>query len=248
MILLQGGIILTGNFAFFNWLTIALCLPLFDDRFWSRGSAPSTEPEKARFPEWKYTVAGAIALFDLVATFPSLIGSFRIPAPDPVGNVFGSLRSFNGYGLFRVMTTERPEIIVEGSNDGVEWRAYEFKWKPGEVNRRPRLVAPHQPRLDWQMWFAALGRYPGNPWVGQFLQRLLQGSRDVLTLLGTNPFPHQPPRFIRAVFYNYRFTDFATRKATGAWWRRERRGFYSPVLLQRGPLSKKAPADDPEPG
>jgi hypothetical protein len=155
-------------------------------------------------------------------------------------------RLVNGYGLFSVMTTERPEIIVEGSNDGVRWRAYEFKWKPGNVNRRPRFAAPHQPRLDWQMWFAAPGNYHGDPWVARFLRRLLQGSRDVLALLGTNPFPDRPPRFIRAVLYDYHFTDLATRKTTGAWWWRERRGLYSPVLSQSGSSSETAPADDPE--
>src|SRR6185437_1331251 len=169
--------------------------------------------------------------------------------PGPMERLIEWLEPFrlvNSYGLFSVMTSERPEIIVEGSNDGVEWRAYEFKWKPGEIKRRPRFVAPHQPRLDWQMWFAALGNYHSNPWVGQFLRRLLQGSCDVLALLGANPFPDRPLRFIRAVFYDYRFSDFATRKATGAWWRRERRGLYSPMLSQGGPLSGNAPADDPE--
>jgi hypothetical protein len=131
------------------------------------------------------------------------------------------------------MTTERPEIIVEASNDGVNWKAYEFKWKPGDVKRRPRFVAPHQPRLDWQMWFAALSFYQNNWWFGQFLKRLLQGAPGVLALLRTNPFPDSPPRFIRAVLYDYRFTDFAQRRATGAWWRRERRGLYSPALSQR---------------
>src|SRR5205085_4178585 len=99
--------------------------------------------------------------------------------------------------LFSVMTIERPEIIVEGSVDGKEWQAYEFKWKPGDVNRRPCFIAPHQPRLDWQMWFAALGFYPNNPWFHHFLERLREGSPDVLSLLKTNPFPDQPPRFIR---------------------------------------------------
>jgi hypothetical protein len=143
-------------------------------------------------------VAGAIALFDLVATVPSLIGSFRIPAPDPVANVFGSLRSFNGYGLFRVMTTERPEIIVEGSNDGVNWRAYEFRWKPGDIYRRPGFVAPHQPRLDWQMWFAALENVRANPWFVRFLVRLLEGSPEVLSLVEKSPFPGRPAEVLFA--------------------------------------------------
>jgi hypothetical protein len=139
-------------------------------------------------------------------------------------------RTFNSYGLFAVMTTSRPEIIIEGSNDGVAWLPYEFKYKPGDVKRRPRFVEPHQPRLDWQMWFAALGSYRQNPWLVIFCLRLLEGSRPVLALLEANPFPHAPPRYIRAVVYEYRFTDFATRRRTGAWWRREEKGLYLPPI------------------
>jgi hypothetical protein len=139
-------------------------------------------------------------------------------------------RTFNSYGLFAVMTTSRPEIIIEGSNDGVAWLPYEFKYKPGEVKRRPRFVAPHQPRLDWQMWFAALGSYRQNPWLVKFCLHLLEGSRPVLALLDHNPFPQAPPRYIRAVMYGYRFTDFATRRKTGAWWHRQERGLYLPPL------------------
>jgi hypothetical protein len=131
------------------------------------------------------------------------------------------------------MTTERPEIIVEASDDGVRWEAYEFKWKPGDVNRRPRFVQPHQPRLDWQMWFAALGLYQSNPWFACFLQRLLQASPEVLALLRKSPVAGRPPRYVRAVLYLYRFTSFAERRATGGWWKREVRGDYSPVLSLR---------------
>ena len=139
-------------------------------------------------------------------------------------------RTFNSYGLFAVMTTERREIIVEGSNDGVAWLPYEFKYKPGDVNRRPGFVEPFQPLLDWQMWFAALGDYRQNPWFEQFCERLLQGSPEVLALLEKNPFPKQPPRFVRAEFYEYHFTNFAERRATGAWWRREFVGEYLPPV------------------
>lgn len=151
-------------------------------------------------------------------------------------HVFQSIapfRSVNTYGLFAVMTTERREIVVEGSNDGQTWRTYEFKYKPGDLTGRPRFVAPHQPRLDWQMWFAALGNYQGNPWFMNFCVRLLQGQPEVLALLKTNPFPDAPPRYIRAVMYDYRFADLATRHATGDWWRRELRGLYCPVLSLR---------------
>ena len=150
-------------------------------------------------------------------------------------------RLVNSYGLFSVMTTERPEIIVEGSHDGVAWRAYEFKWKPGDVRRRPPFVAPHQPRLDWQMWFAALGYYPNNPWLRLFLIRLLQGSRSVSSLLKDNPFPDAPPRYVRCLLYDYRFTNRAESRHNGTWWRREQRGFYSPLV----DLQPKAKPESP---
>jgi hypothetical protein len=139
-------------------------------------------------------------------------------------------RTFNGYGLFAVMTTERREIIVEGSDDGVNWRPYEFKYKPGDVDRRPAFVAPHQPRLDWQMWFAALGDYQENPWFNNFCVRLLQGSPQVAASLAKNPFPDHPPRYLRAGLYDYQFTNFAKRRATGAWWKREFIGLYLPPV------------------
>jgi hypothetical protein len=132
--------------------------------------------------------------------------------------------------LFAVMTTARPEIVVEGSEDGIAWRPYEFKYKPGDLNRAPPWVAPHQPRLDWQMWFAALSDYSTNPWFLMLGRRLLEGSPEVLALLETNPFPERPPRYVRAQLYEYRFTDLEMRRATGAWWRRELVGSYLPVM------------------
>jgi hypothetical protein len=143
------------------------------------------------------------------------------------------LRTVNSYGLFAVMTTTRHEIIVEGSEDGTNWLAYEFKYKPGDVNRRPGFIEPFQPRLDWQMWFAALGSCRQNPWFGNFCERLLQGSPEVLALLEKNPFPKHPPRYLRAELYDYHFTNFAERRATGAWWRRERVGEYLPPVSIR---------------
>ena len=135
-------------------------------------------------------------------------------------------RTFNGYGLFAVMTTERREIIVEGSDDGVNWSPYEFKYKPGDVSQRPGFVAPFQPRLDWQLWFAALSDYRQNPWFVDFCLRLLQGSPPVLALLEKNPFPHHPPRYLRAELYDYRFTARAERRTSSAWWKRKLIGEY----------------------
>jgi lipase maturation factor 1 len=162
-----------------------------------------------------------------------LMEIFAGTMPRPAAYALGRITPFglvNTYGLFAVMTTSRQEIIVEGSNDGQTWLAYDFKYKPGDLNRPPAWVQPHQPRLDWQMWFAALGNYQGNHWFVKFMLRLLEGSPDVLALVARNPFPSAPPTYIRAQLYDYTFTNFAERRATGAWWRRELKGDYFPVV------------------
>jgi hypothetical protein len=269
LVVFQGLIFLTGNYCFFNLLTVALCLLLLDDaalkplvrafvrkflspgpaqvagapwnaflprherRFFSSSIAPRPSPLNLRTWPVQFTVP--LAAIAVVTALLQFSGMFRVPVPwpRPVLAVYGWLepfRSFNSYGLFAVMTTSRTEIIIEGSDDGVTWRAYEFKYKPGDVKRRPGFVEPHQPRLDWQMWFAALGTFRQNPWLVNCCLRLLQGSPPVLALLERNPFPTTPPRYIRAVAYDYRFTDFATRRQTGAWWRREGKGEYLPAF------------------
>jgi len=141
----------------------------------------------------------------------------------------------NGYGLFMVMTTSRPEITIEGSNDGNTWLDYEFKFKAGDLRRAPRWVAPLQPRLDWQMWFAALGDYRSSPWFGNLMLRLLEGAPPVLALFQRNPFPQSPPKYIRALVYDYQFTTWSERQVEGEWWhRRLLRGFFPAVTLKRG--------------
>ena len=124
------------------------------------------------------------------------------------------------------MTTRRPEIVVEGSNDGENWLAYVFRYKPGRLDRAPPWVAPHQPRLDWQMWFAALGSYRENAWFVNTLARFLQGSPEVLALIERNPFPGKPPKYIRAQLYEYRFTSGKDRN----WWTRTLLGTYVPAI------------------
>jgi hypothetical protein len=137
-------------------------------------------------------------------------------------------RSVNTYGPFSVMTTTRPEIVVEGSNDGTQWVQYPFAYKIDEPTRAPRWVAPHQPRLDWQMWFAALGGVP--TWFVLFVQRLLEGSRDVIGLLDHDPFESGPPRYLRARLEDYRTTSLEEKRETGLWWRREPIETYLPAV------------------
>ena len=236
---LQTIIALTGNYGFFNLLSMALCLAMIDDTAWPPRWRMKLDRalEGARFPRpgllrrWTVgTVAGLMALIGLVNF--SLAFRTRLDWPEPVAALAEAvtpLRSINPYGLFSIMTTRRPEIVIEGSEDGVTWRSYEFRFKPGDTMRRPVFTTPHMPRLDWQMWFAALGDYRSNPWLARTMQRLLEGSPETLALLGSNPFPDKPPRQIRAVLYDYRFTR-RTDTDSGAWWHREPIGPYSPVL------------------
>jgi hypothetical protein len=229
---------LTGNYGFFNLLGIALSLLLLDDRV--------LEPiMRAVFPRmqfgahpaavwWEWVSMGVAALVLSLSLGPMLrLLRFDLNWPRWLARWlerFESFRLVNSYGLFAVMTTERPEIIIEGSADGNQWKEYEFKWKPGEVRGKPGFVAPHQPRLDWQMWFAALGYLGNHIWVSRLLVRLLNGTPEVLALLRENPFGDEPPRYVRAVLYRYRFATVAERRQTGAWWVRERRGNYSPTM------------------
>jgi hypothetical protein len=142
-------------------------------------------------------------------------------------------RAVNPYGLFAVMTTERDEVVLEGSMDGKSWKEYGFYWKPGDTFKRPDFVAPHLPRLDWQLWFAALGSCRDSPWILALMARLLQGEPTVLGLVRDNPFPGRPPRLIRALRYRYRFSSWDERRQDGSWWKREPLGLYcGPVSLR----------------
>lgn len=248
LIALQIAILLTGNYCFFNLLTIALCLLLFDDaalrklipsRWRKTNDAVSdgTSSPMTRAPiRWPIFVTWPLTMVVMMISGIQVLAMFGLNGrwfPEPIPTAYGWLepfRTINHYGLFAVMTPTRPEIIVEGSNDGVRWEAYEFRYKAGDVDRRPRFVEPHQPRLDWQMWFAALGDYRQERWFVNFCERLLEGSPPVLGLLEKNPFPDAPPRYVRALVYEYHFTDFATRRRTGAWWRRELKGVYMPPM------------------
>lgn len=231
-------IAVTGNFAYFNLLTVVLCFWLLDDRFWTwlLRRPPAPEPVAGSpVHRWLVAVAGSLLLVVSVSTVTHVV-RWRLPWPGWVGSLHETLapfRSVNAYGLFAVMTKTRPEVVLEGSRDGQTWLAYELPWKPGDPARRPRFVAPHQPRLDWQLWFAALGDAQGNPWVFNLMARLLEGSPEVLKLVRHNPFPDAPPFYIRAVRYQYRFATPTERAADGVWWKRSPAGWYSPPLQRR---------------
>lgn len=218
MLALQAALFVAGNYSYYNVLTFVLALPLLDDaalrRVWKRlPELPSVEPSRARWP-W------------LVAALYVVISVGMFTRADWV-NPLRRFEVVNAYGAFAYMTKNRAEIIVEGSNDGSEWRAYEFPWKPGDVTRRPTFVAPWQPRLDWQMWFASLGQCGGNPWILSMQHKVLTGEPSVLALFETNPFPDAPPKFLRTRSFEYRFAPLAEK---GVWWTRTEVGPYCPAL------------------
>jgi uncharacterized membrane protein YphA (DoxX/SURF4 family) len=235
----QIVILLTGNYGFFNFLAILLCVPLLDDRAlpaFRKNTVPKeADPAARRAARWPLPVTLCLAVLIVPLTLIPFLVSAGVNQtwPSPVFWLYGwtrPFRSFNGYGLFARMTRTRPEIIVQGSDDERNWKDYAFKYKPGDPRRRPGFVAPYQPRLDWQMWFAALDQARDNPWFLHFEYGLLRNSPPILALLDSNPFPKDPPKYIRALLYEYRFTDRATRRATGDWWSRELKGVYVPQL------------------
>lgn len=235
----ESLISLTGSYNFFNLLTMLLCLPLLDDAalrrlpWLARGAARLAVPPVRR---------GRLAQLGLALLAIGLVGCGlvqgyeqlgRAPAWAPLSRAYRATTGFglvNGYGLFANMTKTRPEIAIEGTRDGRTWTPYEFRYKPGDPQRTPAWNIPHQPRLDWQMWFAALGSAPENPWFTNLLLRLLEGSPEVLALFDANPFPDRPPAHVRARLYDYRYTTPAERADSGAWWVRRELGPYFPAI------------------
>ena len=159
----------------------------------------------------------------------------RNPLPSSPITLLEPFRVANQYGLFANMTPRRYEIEFQGSDDGQAWTPYPFRFKPQDPRDRPRIYAPYQPRFDWNLWFASLTSWQGAPIVPRTEIRLLQGSPQTLTLFRGDPFPRHPPRFVRAVLYQYRFSTPAQHRAAGLWWTRQLLGTYAPTLtLQPG--------------
>lgn len=228
---LQVLIAATGNFAFFNLLTIALCLFLFDDSDLRRLVPKRIGPwfDRLRAGAVPKPILACVVILVLVLSIVQMIATLtgRIAQiAEPLLRVAEPFGIVNRYGLFADMTTSRPEIIVQRSDDGQTWTDYQFRYKPGALTRAPGWVAPYQPRLDWQMWFAALGSWQNNPWFVNFMFRLLEGSPDVLKLMAPVRGDTSRPRFVRALVFDYSFATSTARRATGDWWQREPRGEY----------------------
>ncbi len=281
---LQINIILTANYAFLNYLVLALGFLLLDDRFvvnflpqhWaapvranlkhnisppekeaiidlhlspeavaSSETAAVSQPEPQAGAVQPRTITARqlasmaylwIAAFFLAwvlyaNAFLILEQVFRaLPLPSKPIVALQPFRIADQYGLFGRMTWRRYEIEFQGSDDGVHWTDYPFRYKPQNPAVAPGIYAPYQPRFEWNLWFASLGGWRENTWVLRAEQLLLSNDRDVLSLFASNPFPNHPPKQVRAVLWQYWFTDIATKRATGMWWRRQLLGLYAPSL------------------
>jgi predicted DCC family thiol-disulfide oxidoreductase YuxK len=247
IILLQTGIILTGNYNFFNLLTLSFCLFLFDDaairwlfpfRFRSRISGMALLKPVTRLNLIIALVVAILVFSVSIAQLWRIFYPSELPVLTSVARMIAHCNIVNNYGPFAVMTRLRHEIVIEGSDDKEHWQKYVFKYKPGNLYNRPEWIIPHQPRLDWQMWFAALSTPDRQPWFRNLLVRMLQGSPAVLDLFEQNPFPDRPPGFIRAVIYEYHFTSPEQYQENQQWWTRKFIGIYHPAISFSGQIEQ----------
>lgn len=261
----QIGIILTGNYAFLNYIVLALGFLLLDDRFveWvvpdrirqlidrapkapgvemapAGGSQGSTGAVAAKpMTGLGIAICAVCFLWIFYATTAKLVWMFTPRAPLPQAPVqwLEPFRVANQYGLFAVMTHARYEIEFQGSQDGQNWTPYPFRYKPQNPAAAPGIYAPYQPRFEWNLWFASLGTWPQYRFVVWTEERLLSNDHDVLQLFGKNLFGANPPKEVRAVMYQYWFTSMKVKRETGMWWRRNLLGLYAPEL-EREPDGK----------
>jgi len=291
------GVILTANYAFLNYLVLALGFLLLDDRsLLSWIPQGLREPLEAHVPRESVSVAED-RLSTLTTDAPEWVERRESPADEKAKSARDSLRGWlghlralrvavtavvlawiayaatgemlrmpwpafrlftapitalepfriaNQYGLFAVMTRGRYEIEFQGSNDGQNWTPYPFRYKPQTLNEAPGIYAPYQPRFDWNLWFASLTDFQNAEIVPLTEERLLDGDQDVLYLFKGNPFPNAPPKYIRAVLWQYWFTTLDEKHLNGDWWRRSFLGLYAPVLT-RDPSGKYAVVQWPGP-
>jgi len=242
MIATQLYLVVSGNYAWLNWVTIVVMTAALADPVLAAAARlvdPSFElaaPSFEAAPAW---FTGAVFVLTLVIVVLSWFPVRNLLSPNQAMNAsFDPFRLVNTYGAFGSVSRTRDEVIVEGTEAAAietvtPWREYEFKGKPGDVRRMPAQLAPYHLRLDWLMWFLPLSSRYGERWFVPFLIKLLEGDRPTLALLRSNPFPDRPPRFVRARLYRYRFTTAKERRETGAWWSRTLIGEYMPPVTLR---------------
>jgi hypothetical protein len=250
----QIGIILTANYTFLNYLVLALGFLLLDDRtvfpclpqFWKKSFLATKEAKPlseshlkqgwrkkllAQFSALKLAVTAVMLTWIFYATLAEMVWMVKpLPLPTTPVSALGPFRIANRFGLFAVMTRGRYEIEFQGSDDGQTWFVYPFRFKPQDPSKAPGIYAPYQPRFDWNLWFASLSSWRQEPIIVRTEQSLLRGDPDVLLLFDGNPFPHAPPRRVRAVVWQYWFTTPAEKLSQGLWWRRQQLGLYAPTL------------------
>ena len=226
----QLTLIVSGNLSWLNWLTIVLAFTTLDNRFfaWLPVSIPAIQP----LPQVQRVAVYALGV--LVA-YLSIAPTLNMLSPNQIMNTsFNPLQIVNTYGAFGSVTRERLEIAIEGSTDetleSATWKEYQFKGKPGDPSRMPSQIAPYHLRIDWLMWFAAMGSARDYEWFSPLMLKLLEGDAATIDLLAGNPFPDRPPRWIRARMYKYTFTTPAERRQSGRWWNREVVGEYFPAV------------------
>ncbi len=244
-VVMQLLIIATSNHNWINLLTIALCVFLLDDELLRKVLPASLLRWTALKPAgqtdsriMEQSVLGLMTVLIVFSSVTAFVNRFAfVHEPQPLVTATQYIRSWGVGHIFHVfptMQTERQELQIEGSNDGLHWKVYEFKYKPGRLDKKPEFIVPHQPRLDWMIWFVP----PQHPdmmlWFDRFMHQLKQGSSAVLDLLQDNPFPDGPPRFLRVQVYRYHFTDSEQRSQTGNWWKREYLGEF-PFVRPRYP-------------
>ncbi len=239
-LVMQLLILATSNHNFFNLLTIALCLFLLDDGVVHRlrGITRTAPPAPVNQNRPALVASGLAGLLIFSSSLPLLFQmASGSPLAEPLHRWTVYVRNFgvgNAYHVFPVMQTERVELEVQGSLDGIEWRPYRYRWKPQALDRTPPFIVPHQPRLDWMLWFVPTQHPMQLYWFDRFLRRLWEGSSSVEHLLAGIPFPDQPPRYLRVIAYRYHFTTASERARTGDWWKREYLGIF-PRIPPRHP-------------
>jgi Lipase maturation factor len=238
MIATQLYLVISGNYAWLNWLTIIAAVAGVSDAVFrallpflpAEGSGPAFVPT----PEW-FTIAvlGLTLLVVGLSWWP--VRNLASPA-QAMNASFNALHIVNTYGAFGTVGRERYELVIEGSDEAMPghdddaWREYRFKGKPDDPTRLPPQVAPYHYRLDWMLWFIPLSPAYGGAWFMRFLVRILEGDRETLRLLRRNPFPDRPPGWIRARFFHYRFSTWTELRRTGAWWVRTPAEEYVPPV------------------